>query len=165
MAGERQRNAVLDSMAEGDWAYSNVLSGAVQWTAGTERAVGALYGSADHKTILVYVRYRFQPYDLNGSTQPYQWFLIKTIGNAVPQVADTGVFELLMNEKRIFARGCNLGVPAGGSMPPTVKLSKFSVELEAGEYLQLVIIPMATPAGATMVEWVEQEAREVALTN
>jgi hypothetical protein len=68
-----------------------------------------------------------------------------------------------MKENKIFARGNALAVASGGSMPPVIKLSKFNVELEPGEYLQFVIIPMATTAGATMVEWRECEDKTVTL--
>jgi len=162
MAGERQKAAVLDSMAEGDWYYSNVLSGSQQWTADTERQIKA-WGSATDKKILVYARIRFQAYDLSGSTQPYRWFLVKTTGVGTPSISTEDEMYGFMKENKIFARGNALAVASGGSMPPVIKLSKFNVELEPGEYLQFVIIPMATTAGATMVEWRECEDKTVTL--
>jgi len=163
MAQKAQEAALLKSMAEGEYSRSVAYSENVQLTSGTEQLL-AVWGSADHKIILVYATIAVDYQNEVAEYIPCEWFLVKTADVNIPNMSDSAVFENLMREKKIFARGyfilCNT---AYGYPMQKIRAKVFNVALEEDEYLQLIVLPYATSAAASGLHFVRKEARTLVL--
>ena len=158
-----QESALLSSMAEGQFGRTVTLGEANQWTAGSE-AVIKVWGSNDNKQILVYGVCKAMFWSPAEENLPYEWFVVKTDDDAIPNISEAATFERLMLDKKIFDRGAGIcryktaGGPVAG-----FQTKVFNVTLEEDEHLQVIVLPYKTSAGANISQFVRVESRTLDL--
>lgn len=163
MVQSRQESAVLQSLARGVFGRSSNVVVSVTLTADSEFQLWYA-GSDTIKQVLPYVTLRWGLWCNTGTMTPYEWYIVHTENATIPDMSDVTVFEGLMREKRIMARGFGMTRKIGVMAPEFHTEKLFNVAIEKGERVYLVFRPMQNSAASDVSYMMTYEQRTISLS-
>ncbi len=158
-AGEK---AILEEMAKGVYLKSDAQSGTGStWSATGMASVTTIAGSDTNKVLVGYVVFKNAHWCVAGSTQPYEWYFVKSQSSTSPDLTDQSVLENYMAEKRILARGWGM-IRRLGIMAPEVHTERFfNITLEKGERLLYMTRILVNSTATDIFTWSSTELRKL----